>query len=299
MGSKAELTVPRRAKKSLLRDQAGQLLVMWLIFMLPMVVVCFSVYNVGVAVSEKMKVQTAADNAAYSAATWNARYMNLTAYVNRAMVANYDTIASFTAIWSFVDATDGFIANLRTILTFFFGVGRALEPAAIGLHKGNQAMSEVLGAGKKDGRFRVGRFLEEYTRVLSLAQQGLYIANQLGRFRVAQTVAWGVDPKIQYWSLSEAWGLQEMGNRRDWKESDPEKGLRLTLERSLNNLSNGGSFRDLGNFPVVGLIQKVLDIIPCLKISIGPRGFDGPGFDHITGAVGGKGQVRIADKEKI
>src|SRR5882724_5677721 len=166
----------RGPRKSLAKDQSGQLLVMWLIFMLPMVVVCFSVYNVGVAVSEKMKVQTAADNAAYSAATWNARYMNQMAYLNRAIVANYDTIAAIDGIWSFIDGLDGFVGLVRTILRVFFDIGDAITPAAEALHKANDLFSNVIGGGKKNKK--VGSYLENYSKVLSFAQQGLYIANQ-------------------------------------------------------------------------------------------------------------------------
>jgi Flp pilus assembly protein TadG len=300
MGPQAELSDrrgPRGPRRILGRDQRGQLLVMWLIFMLPLVVICFGVFNVGFMASEKMKVQTAADNAAYSAATWNARYMNQVAYLNRAMVANYDTIAAFTGIWSFVDATDGFVGVIRTILRAFFNIGEAITPAAQALHQVNRAMSEVIGGGKKNPR--LGRYLEGYSRALSFAQQGLYIANQIGRARVAQTVAWGVDPQIQYWLPSEGWNVQEMGNRRDWKESDEQKGLRLTIERSLNALSNGGSFRDADNFPVVGTLLNFINLIPCFELTVGPEGFDGPAFNHVTGVAGGKGDVTIVRPEKI
>jgi hypothetical protein len=270
---------------------------MWLIFMLPMVVVCFSVYNVGVAVSEKMKVQTAADNAAYSAATWNARYMNQMAYLNRAMVANYDTIAAIDGIWSFIDGLDGFVGLIRTILRVFFDIGDAITPAAKALHKANDLFSNIIGGGNKNKK--VGSYLENYSKVLSFAQQGLYIANQIGRGRVVQTIAWGVDPKIQYWLPSEIWGIQEIANRRDWKGSDEQKGLRLTLERSLDELANGGSFRDLKNFPIIGTVVDIVNLIPCFSITIGPEGFDGPGFNHVTGAPGKKGDVTIAEPTRI
>jgi hypothetical protein len=300
----------RTVRSTILANQRGQLLVMWLIFMLPMVALTFSVYNVGVTVSEKMKVQSAADAAAYSAATWNARYLNQTAYINRAMVANYDTIATFTAIWSFVDATDGFVALIRTILRVFFDIGEAITPVAQALHRINDVMSRILGGGNKSPA--LGRALEAYNQALSVAQQGLYIANQLGRARVAQTIAWGVDPKIQYWLPSEGWNVQEMGNRRDWKESDEEKGLRLTLEHSLNTLSNGESFRDAANFPILGAVVGFIDDIPCVLLKIGPEGFHGPKFNHVDGGideeaenlppavlVGNSGKVQIAQKDKI
>lgn len=297
MGPEVELTRRHGVRERVARDQGGQLLVMWLVFMLPLVVLCFGVFNVGVMVSEKMKVQNAADAAAYSAATWNARYLNQTAYLNRTIVANYDTIAALTGIWSFIDGLDGFVGLIRTLLRVFFNIGEAITPAALALHQANDVYSNVLGGGQKNKR--LGAYLEGYNQVLSYAQQALYIANQFGRGRVSQTVAWGVDPKIEYGFASEVWGLQEMGNRRDWKKSDKEKGLRLTLERSLNELSNGGSFRDLDNFPIIGTLVDIVNLIPCFEITVGPEGFDGPGFNHVSGQPGGAGKVKIANDEKI
>jgi hypothetical protein len=243
-------------------------------------------------------VQTAADNAAYSAATWNARYMNQMAYLNRAIVANYDSIATLTGVWSFLDGLDGFVGLIRTLLRVFFDIGDAITPVAKILHTANDKFADfVIGGGKKNKR--VGSYLENYSNVLSFAQQGLYIANQIGRGRVVQTIAWGVDPKIEYWLPSEIWGIQEIANRRDWKKSDEQKGLRLTLERSLNELANGNSFRDLDNFPFIGTLVDIVNLIPCFEITIGPEGFDGPGFDHVSGAVGGAGKVKIIEPKRI
>src|SRR5262249_40614208 len=54
----------RRSKttKSACRlGQGGQVLIMLLVFLLPVTVITFSIYNVGVVVAEKMKLQNAAD----------------------------------------------------------------------------------------------------------------------------------------------------------------------------------------------------------------------------------------------
>ena len=272
---------------------------MWLVFMLPMIVICFSVFNVGMAVGEKMKIQNAADNAAYSAAVWEARYMNLVAYTNRAMVANYDTIATLTAIWSFIDASDGFVAAARTILRVFFDVGDLLTPVAKILHELNQAIAQGVGGGKKNPR--AGRAIEEYSGVLSQAQRFLYVLSQGSRSQVISTIARGVDPDIEYFVGAEAFNAKSLDQRRKWDKTDENTGLRQTLEHSLNALSNGGSFRDANNFlpkPLKKLVDFV-ESVPCFDISIGPLGFDGPGFDHETGAEGSRGKTTIARNDKI
>lgn len=272
---------------------------MYLIFLLPMTMVLLSVYNVGMTVSEKMKVQNAADNAAYSAAVWEARYMNLSAYITRAMVANYDTIAALDAIWSTLDATDGFLQLARRILDAFFGIGEVLAVPHEIVHLANNGMHQVIGGGKKN--YRVGYFLEQYNGLLSKAQQLLYVLNQVGRQNVIQEIAHGVDGNTEYFLPSEAYNALELSRRRKWERTDKSNGLRLTIEHSLNALSNGGSFRDAENF-LPGPLRTIYDIvnaIPCFDINIGPHGYDGPGFNHETGAAGGSGEVTIVQDDKL
>ena len=263
------------------------MLLMFLIFLLPMTMVTMSIFNIGVAASEKIKVQDAADNAAYSAATWEARYMNLTAYINRAMVANYDAIATLVGVWSSIDAIDGFVDFAKDVLDVFFGVGEVLEPVHDVMHIANEVISNVVG-GNLDTNPRLASVIEEYTNLLSEAQDLIYYADQLGRPTLIQKIAGGVDANIQYWLPSEAWNFQKLSARRvyqaaeDTMSSNPDDGLRLTIEHSLNALSNGGSIRDTENFLPAGL-GSILNSIPILHINIGWEGFDGPEFDHKTG----------------
>jgi hypothetical protein len=275
--------------------------VLYLIFLLPMTMVLLSVYNVGMTVSEKMKVQNAADNAAYSAAVWEARYLNLSAYINRAMVANLDTVATLVAIWSTLDATDGFLQLARRVLDAFFGIGEILEVVHEPVHIANNAMHQVVGGGKKN--YRVAYILEGVVNNLlySQAQQLLYLLNQVGRQKVIQEIALGVDGHVQYFVPLEGYNAIQLNNRRNWEGTDEENGLRLTTERSLNALSNGGSFRDAENFLPGPLrtIHDIIDAIPCFDINVGPHGYDGPGFDHVTGAPGGSGDTTIVRKDKL
>lgn len=86
---------PLFARLSELRkDESGQIMPFTAVFSLFLVVVWLTVYNVGVGVTDKVRLQDMADQMAYSQAIVGARAMNLIALNNRTMVAN---LVSYTA----------------------------------------------------------------------------------------------------------------------------------------------------------------------------------------------------------
>ncbi|RME46304.1 MAG: hypothetical protein D6795_15565, partial [Deltaproteobacteria bacterium] len=87
-----------RKKLALLRNEEGQTLVFTVMIMMVLMVTILTVMDVGEAVHEKIVLQDAADSAAYSAAVWEARFMNLAAYTNRAMVAHLVTVSEMVSI---------------------------------------------------------------------------------------------------------------------------------------------------------------------------------------------------------
>lgn len=286
------------------RGQRGQVLLMYLIFLLPMTMMLLSVYNVGMLVSEKTKVQNAADNAAYSAAVWEARYMNLTAYINRAMVANIDTLATFVGLWSSLDAWDGFLGLAQRVLDAFFGAGEALNAIHVPMHLANKGLSKAVGGSSENKA--LGYYIEMYNKILSYAQQALYFLNQAGRPSIIQSIAHGVDGELEYSTYSEIlnamsldsvhrWSPTDSSN--GWSGEDDNKGLRLTAERSLNELSRGESLRDADNFLPEPLrdLMNIFNSVPCwcppwfddrcFGLQIGPNGYNAPCFDHVTGST--------------
>jgi hypothetical protein len=276
------------------RGESGQIILMYLFFLLPMTMIVLSVFNVGQIVSEKMLVQNAADNAAYSAAVWEARYMNLTAYTSRAMVANYDTMATIDALWSMMDSLDGFMFLLLKVLDIFFGLGEDLQFLHQAAAQGNNAMASLVGGNGQDGASTgILRPIELYNDFLSMTQVIVYVATQFGRMNVIKSIAWSTDKKIQYNSIAEILNALSLDNRVKWDKTDKEDGLRLTTERSLNDFSNGESMRDFLENALPSPFRQILaathlDLLICdVGIEVGPKGFNGPFFNHKTGSTSG------------
>ena len=84
------------------KSQAGQMLVIfaltWMIFAGGLL----TVYNTGTLVGERIRLQNAADSAAYSGAVWEARALNYIAYSNRTIIAELSFISWLCAITSCV-----------------------------------------------------------------------------------------------------------------------------------------------------------------------------------------------------
>ncbi|MBI2962986.1 MAG: hypothetical protein HYY35_04470 [Deltaproteobacteria bacterium] len=316
-GPRPFLSGPRRFLAP--RGMGGQIIVFYLVFIIPMAMLMFSIYNVGQLATEKMKLQNAADNAAYSAAVWEARYMNLDAYIARAMVANYDTMAMLLSIWSVADSWDGFIGILKFVTQFIpFGIGAAIKavltPIHIGLHQANRGLAKAIGGGK-EGRAML-YVMEMYAKILGYAQEALYFLNQGGRTSVIQSIAWGVDPKIRYVGLAEVLNALSLNSRIKWdkldssNDFDEDKALRQTITRSLNEISRGNNFRDAGSslLSPINAVFSVFDAVCSLitlgsggfSISIGPEGFDVKDFDEVTGQIGGPGECNSGcDEDQI
>lgn len=70
------------------KDDSGQVMPFTAVFSLFLIVIWLTVYNVGVGVTDKIRLQDVADQVAYSQAIVGARAMNLIALNNRTMVAN-------------------------------------------------------------------------------------------------------------------------------------------------------------------------------------------------------------------
>lgn len=82
--------------------QGGQALVLGLFVLTGGLAALFFLFNTGQLVREKTKLVNATDAVAYSAAVMDARALNVTAYTNRALVANEVAIAQMLTLSSWV-----------------------------------------------------------------------------------------------------------------------------------------------------------------------------------------------------
>lgn len=93
------------------RGQGGQALVIVTPLLLVLAVAMLWVFDAGHAVAEKRRLTDAADAAAFGAATWQARALNFSAYMNRAIVANEVAIAQSVSLRSWSTYMDRLLAN--------------------------------------------------------------------------------------------------------------------------------------------------------------------------------------------
>ncbi|MBI9091334.1 MAG: hypothetical protein JEZ12_19155 [Desulfobacterium sp.] len=96
-----------------LSNQAGQAVVFVLAMLSVILVSVVFLYQAGRITTEKMQLQNAADAAAFTASTLEARALNFTAYTNRAMVVNEIAIGQGVGLLSFAD-------ELKSVKKFFY-----------------------------------------------------------------------------------------------------------------------------------------------------------------------------------
>jgi len=101
--------------------QKGQALVVILLFSVGTILLSFAVFNNAILVNEKMELQNAADAAAFSVSTLEARDLNFSSYINRAMVANEVAMGQIVGLmsWAIMFQSIGPTLNfyLQPILT--------------------------------------------------------------------------------------------------------------------------------------------------------------------------------------
>lgn len=226
----------RRLIRSRRGNERGQVLVIGLFVVVGLTMVALTVANVGMMVAEKIHLQDAVDAAAYSAAVVEARYMNLSAYVNRAMVANYNSMAFNTAVWAVLDADDhglaviAMILYIASIVLTIIGMGQTVDNVADvihtvhkGFHTLNHYANEFFAQDEDD----LNQYIEMYNvNILTMYQGLLYAAMQSSRFEVIDRVAKKMDEEIVTTTVlglgAEAVSYDELAKAVDWVIEDPD-----------------------------------------------------------------------------
>ena len=128
------------------RRTRGQAMLVAVIGLVILAIGMYTSYNLSRAVYEKIQLQNAADAAAYSLATFEARALNFVAFVNRAQAANYVQMMEAQSMLSHMTAlegTAGYGGDLGQC------IGRALGEAGValvGLGQGVAAAHDAFSA---------------------------------------------------------------------------------------------------------------------------------------------------------
>ena len=127
-----------------LGSQTGQALIPALVFAALLAGGSLLVFSWGQLVNDKLRLQNAADAAAYSAAAWEARSLNFQAYTNRAIVANEVAIAQFVSLRAWSTYTGRTLGNLSKVSAWVPAIGSALAGVAQGWRTVDQTLQTVL-----------------------------------------------------------------------------------------------------------------------------------------------------------
>jgi len=164
--------------------QSGQAIVLILLLTMVGVVGAISLVSTGMLTSEKIQLQNAADASAYSVSVIEARDLNYTAYMNRAMVANEVAIGQMVSMMSWANMTrstpefiDDYAFKLDVIIaiatlgTASGSASNAVRPITQPLRTVSTAVYKVVDAFAKP----VSIGLSTLNRMYNLSQQGIHL----------------------------------------------------------------------------------------------------------------------------
>lgn len=229
---------------SVIRERAerGQVLVIGLFVCVGLMLLAVTVANIGMMVAEKIKLQDTVDAAAYSSAVAEARYMNLSAYINRAMIANYNNMAFNTALWALTDSYDHGMAVIVALLYQIDAILIAFPiTTALGidldtfidlmrdfvhhpLHTLNHFVDDLFA--QDDDAQDLNQYLELFNIDLWTVYHGLlYAAVQSTRYEIQQKVAAKMDPEVLTTTVlglgAETLNYDELAKAADYVIRDP------------------------------------------------------------------------------
>jgi len=216
-------------------QQQGQLLILTGFFLLAIMVSIFAVFKSGWMTTEKTRLQTHADSAAYSAALLQARDMNFQAYMNRAMIANQAQIGQAVAMSSYMQVNQQmwyWLENVGDIARLIPGIGsfleRATEMAKVVFGQTNKLLQNSLNALVKT---------ENYTNVLlSTASKAWHLATVASTPVFINNLLALNDPDIEVPLIAQAWFVNDLKNNNQYftraNINNTEKRAKNSLDRT-------------------------------------------------------------------
>ncbi|HBF33195.1 TPA: hypothetical protein DDW35_01400 [Candidatus Sumerlaeota bacterium] len=142
------------------RNDQGALVAIVAIFTIPLLLMFFIMINTGSALLTRMRAQGLADAASFSAATWQARFLNYCAYTRRHMVGNYATMAMLT----------GYIDMGKMLTETVYNAKGLYTRPSNGMIPGNfESIDAMLAAAEKSSP-GLGKSLNSY--ISEISRQG-------------------------------------------------------------------------------------------------------------------------------
>ena len=197
--------------------QRGQALVLALVLTFAGLLGLFFMFGTGQVSAAKLRLNTAADAAAYSAALWRARVLNFHAYSNRAIVAQEVAVAQAVTLTSWAKYFERFTTNARMLAAVYPPVAPVLSAAA-SVAANARELTERTAADEIEARAAPG---VGYKSLLQRSQEALQLsADAFGLGAVANEIARANDPGFFAFALGDAGAFQRFTRRH---ESDDER----------------------------------------------------------------------------
>ena len=222
-----------------MRSQRGQILVLCLMLAWVGAAALWFVFDAGQLVGAKARTVTAADTAAWSAATWRARVLNYSAYSNRAIVAQEVAVAQAITLESWAYYFETFTKSIEEISRVYppaYAIASVVAEAA----ELSREATELAAAAE----IRLRDAPEYgYKTLLAHSQRVMhYTASNFGLSAVAHEVAQTADKRIKAYVLP-------VGTTHDkfvthYASDEQRERLRDVVERSLDRFTSGSRDAD-------------------------------------------------------
>jgi hypothetical protein len=249
------------ARQSPTIGQRGQAMVFSLLFMAVIIIILMVLYNQGLLVRHRMQVENASDAAVYSVAKLGARQMNLSAYLNRAMVANDILVGQMSGLvssFSRYENTKDFVGTFPLYRIPLGPTGLTMKRVLTPITAPVSAVFGAIGKPVKDLMPFVGKGTAGWNKLLGVFEHVFAVATVMTQFAAAEVIVnahatprqvrEGRDPDIPgvgYFFLAQNAAQTYFGDAIDWSVMKPlYAGFRISPFASQNERDHISEYID-------------------------------------------------------
>lgn len=187
------------------KSNKGQALPFGIASILFITILTLMLFNTGQVTSEKMRLTNTADAAVYSGLVWQARSLNLQAYMNRAAVANQVAIGQMVSLMSWSMYLEIEARNIDWVANFAF----VIKPFTAAFYQATISINNYIQITSQAGI----PILDTLIRVISTSQQIVHTTAVAGSREVILSVIKKNNDNYDLSNFSNAWTLK---NQQDW-----------------------------------------------------------------------------------